>query len=115
MSFLESGSSLLAPEEGIHDIADELLISDSIGDLLRERDDLLEVGCNLCKQFDPCRGVQFIPTGGISAANMVEYLSTPGVLAIGGSWIVAKDLIQSKDWDAVTRLTREAVGMIHKL
>lgn len=61
------------------------------------------------------RGVQFIPTGGISAANMVEYLSTPGVLAIGGSWIVAKDLIQSKDWDAVTRLTREAVGMIHKL
>lgn len=92
----------------------------------------LELGCSLLKFFPAeaaggvkaikaiygpyrHRGIQFIPTGGISAANMVEYLSTPGVLAIGGSWIVAKQLIQSKDWDAVARLTREAVETVRKL
>ena len=61
------------------------------------------------------RGIRFIPIGGISAGNMGEYLSTPGVLAIGGSWIVAKDLIQSRNWDAVAGLTREAVETVQKL
>ena len=55
------------------------------------------------------RGVRFIPTGGVNAANLAEYVAHPAVLAVGGSWIVAKDLLVAKDWDQVTALTREAV------
>ena len=55
------------------------------------------------------RGVRFIPTGGVTAANLAEYLATPGVAAIGGSWLVAKPLLKARDWDQVTALTKEAV------
>ncbi len=55
------------------------------------------------------RGVRFIPTGGINLKNMGDYLAQPGVLAVGGSWIVAGRLLEKKDWAEVTRLTKEAV------
>lgn len=55
-------------------------------------------------------GVRFIPTGGISAANMGEYLALPVVAAIGGSWMVDPKLIAARDWAVITRLTREALA-----
>jgi 2-dehydro-3-deoxyphosphogluconate aldolase/(4S)-4-hydroxy-2-oxoglutarate aldolase len=55
------------------------------------------------------RGVKFIPTGGVNADNLAEYIAHPAVLAVGGSWIVAKDLLRAKEWDKVTTLTSEAV------
>ena len=55
-------------------------------------------------------GVKFIPTGGISAANMNDYLAVKSVAAIGGSWFVDKKLIAAHDWDAIERLTREALA-----
>ncbi|NQU42973.1 bifunctional 4-hydroxy-2-oxoglutarate aldolase/2-dehydro-3-deoxy-phosphogluconate aldolase [bacterium] len=55
------------------------------------------------------RGVRFIPTGGVALENMTEYLSHPGVAAIGGSWLVDKKLLKAKDWVGVMRLTQEAV------
>ncbi len=54
-------------------------------------------------------GVRFIPTGGISAANMSSYLTRPSVVAVGGSWLTEKKLLQSRDWSEVERLTREAL------
>jgi len=54
---------------------------------------------------------RFVPTGGISAANAASYLAEPVVLAVGGSWMVAKELISQKDWKRVTRLTAEAVQL----
>lgn len=56
------------------------------------------------------RGVRFIPTGGIEAANMPTWLATPGVIAIGGSWLVAPKLIAAGDWAGIERLTRDAVA-----
>jgi 2-dehydro-3-deoxyphosphogluconate aldolase/(4S)-4-hydroxy-2-oxoglutarate aldolase len=55
------------------------------------------------------RGVKFIPTGGVSADNLAEYIAHPAVLAVGGTWIVSKALLKAKDWSRVTELTREAV------
>ncbi|MGJ8641907.1 MAG: bifunctional 4-hydroxy-2-oxoglutarate aldolase/2-dehydro-3-deoxy-phosphogluconate aldolase [Luteolibacter sp.] len=55
-------------------------------------------------------GVQFIPTGGISATNMNEYLSLNSVAAIGGSWFVDRKLIAARDWTAIERLTSEALA-----
>ena len=55
--------------------------------------------------------MKFIPTGGISADNLVAYLSFPRVLACGGSWMVKKDLISGGKFDEIARLTREAMEL----
>jgi 2-dehydro-3-deoxyphosphogluconate aldolase/(4S)-4-hydroxy-2-oxoglutarate aldolase len=54
-------------------------------------------------------GVKFIPTGGITAANVAKYLKLPVVAAIGGSWMVDKALINESKWEEITRLTKEAL------
>ncbi len=55
-------------------------------------------------------GVQFVPTGGISVANMKTYLALKSVAAIGGSWFVDKKLIAARDWKTIEQLTREALA-----
>ena len=57
------------------------------------------------------RHVQFMPTGGVSAANLHEYLAVPAVLACGGSWLTPKDAIEAGDFDAITTLAQEAVAI----
>jgi 2-dehydro-3-deoxyphosphogluconate aldolase/(4S)-4-hydroxy-2-oxoglutarate aldolase len=56
-------------------------------------------------------GVKFIPTGGIDATNAAEYLALPVVAAVGGSWMVASDLVKAGKWDEITRLSREAIAL----
>ena len=60
----------------------------------------------------PFGGVKFIPTGGISAANLADYLSLPMVHACGGSWMVKKQLISDGDFDAIAALAEEAVALV---
>ncbi len=55
--------------------------------------------------------MRWIPTGGISATNAASYLALPSVAAVGGSWMVAPDLIAQRDFGAVTGLAREAVSL----
>jgi len=50
------------------------------------------------------RGVRFMPTGGVSAANLAEYLAVPQVIACGGSWLTPSSAIASGDYATVTRL-----------
>lgn len=57
----------------------------------------------------PFPQVRFMPTGGVSEANLGEYLGMEAVLAVGGTWMVGKDLIREGRWDEVTRLARAAV------
>lgn len=54
--------------------------------------------------------MKFIPTGGIDASNINEYLAFSKVLACGGSWMVKADLIKAKNFSAITQLTREAIS-----
>ena len=54
-------------------------------------------------------GVKFVPTGGITSANLEKYLKLPVVAAIGGSWMVDKALINEGKWAEITRLTKEAL------
>ena len=60
----------------------------------------------------PYGDVTFIPTGGISAKNINDYLSFPKVIACGGSWMVDSQLIESGNFTEITRLTREAVNTV---
>ena len=59
----------------------------------------------------PFRSVRFIPTGGIAAAQLADYLAVPAVAAVGGSWMVAPKLIADGRWDEITKLTAEAVSV----
>jgi 2-dehydro-3-deoxyphosphogluconate aldolase/(4S)-4-hydroxy-2-oxoglutarate aldolase len=59
----------------------------------------------------PFPSVRFIPTGGITAATLPDYLAHPAVAAVGGSWMVAPKLIAAGDWARITRLTAEAVSV----
>lgn len=58
----------------------------------------------------PYGKLKFMPTGGISAKNLNEYLAFPKILACGGSWMVTADLINDGKFDEIERLTREAVN-----
>ena len=60
------------------------------------------------------RTMKFMPTGGISASNLAEYLAIPSVLACGGSWLTPSDAIAAGDFDAITRLAEEAMQIAHK-
>lgn len=59
----------------------------------------------------PYSMMRFVPTGGVSEANMRDYLALPSVVAVGGSWMVAPKLIDAGDFDSVTRLTAAAVDI----
>lgn len=59
----------------------------------------------------PYGAMRFIPTGGISAANLKEYLALKAVLACGGSWMVEPALIRAGKFDRITELTAEAVAL----
>ena len=54
-------------------------------------------------------GVRFIPTGGVSLGNLAAYLKLPVVAAIGGSWMVDKQLVNDGKWADITRITKEAL------
>ena len=57
-------------------------------------------------------GVKFVPTGGIHAANLPDYLALPQVAAIGGSWMAERKLVAEKAWSKITALTAEAMKII---
>jgi 2-dehydro-3-deoxyphosphogluconate aldolase/(4S)-4-hydroxy-2-oxoglutarate aldolase len=56
-------------------------------------------------------GARFIALGGITPANMADYLRLSVVAAVGGSWIVEPSLIAAGDWTEITRRAREALDL----
>lgn len=63
----------------------------------------------------PFGQVKFVPTGGVSAENLDQYLSLPNVIAAGGSWMVKPTLFADGDFTAVTELSRAAVAAAKKI
>lgn len=60
----------------------------------------------------PYTQVKFIPTGGISAANVGEHLKYPKIVACGGSWMVKKDLVNAGKFDEIQALAAEAAAIV---
>jgi len=56
----------------------------------------------------PLPGIKFCPTGGITAATAPEFLASPNVVCVGGSWLSPKDLLRAGDWQKVEALARAA-------
>ena len=63
----------------------------------------------------PYTNVKFMPTGGISAKNLEEYLSFDRIAACGGSWMVKAELVDHKEYDKIAELTKEAVDLVKKI
>jgi len=55
------------------------------------------------------RTMKFMPTGGVSAANLADFVAVPAVLACGGSWLTPADAIKAGDYDKITTLAAEAI------
>ena len=61
------------------------------------------------------RDVVFMPTGGVTTANLRDYLQMPAVVACGGSWLTPKDAIASGDYGRITELAAEAVAIAREV
>jgi 2-dehydro-3-deoxyphosphogluconate aldolase/(4S)-4-hydroxy-2-oxoglutarate aldolase len=57
------------------------------------------------------KDMEFMPTGGVNAATLANYLSVPAVLACGGSWLTPNDAIALRDFETITTLAKEALGI----
>jgi 2-dehydro-3-deoxyphosphogluconate aldolase/(4S)-4-hydroxy-2-oxoglutarate aldolase len=58
----------------------------------------------------PLSDMRFCPTGGVSLANMSDFLALPNVSYVGGSWLTPTDVVERGDWAEITRLAQEATA-----
>jgi 2-dehydro-3-deoxyphosphogluconate aldolase/(4S)-4-hydroxy-2-oxoglutarate aldolase len=63
----------------------------------------------------PFAGVQFIPTGGITAANLPRYLALPNVAACGGSWMAKEGMISAGEFAEIESLSRQARAIVRQV
>lgn len=63
----------------------------------------------------PFTTVKFMPTGGVNAKNLKDYLSCNKIVACGGSWMVKGDLIKAQEFEKIKELTREAVALVKEI
>ena len=63
----------------------------------------------------PYTMMKFMPTGGINATNVRDYLACDKILACGGSWMVKGDLINAGNFEEIEKLTREAAAIVKEI
>lgn len=63
----------------------------------------------------PYTMVRFMPTGGVSAKNLKDYLSCDKIIACGGSWMVKGDMIKAGEFDKIREMTKEAVALAKEI
>ena len=63
----------------------------------------------------PYVGLQFMPTGGISADNVRDYLKYDRIIACGGSWMVNGKLIRERRFDEILKLVRKAADIVKEI
>jgi len=95
-----------------------------------EMEQALELGLDVVKFFpaEPAGGLKmikavsapytmlkFMPTGGINAENVKEYLAFDKILACGGSWMVKKDMIKNGEFDKIKDMVAEAAAIVKEI
>ena len=60
-------------------------------------------------------GIKFVPTGGVSPANMATYLRCASVYAVAGTWLATAKLISSGSFADIARLASEAVEIVRSV
>jgi 2-dehydro-3-deoxyphosphogluconate aldolase / (4S)-4-hydroxy-2-oxoglutarate aldolase len=59
----------------------------------------------------PFPDIRFVPSGGIGPGNAAEYLASPSIFAISGSWMVSRELLARSDFTEVERLSLAAAAI----
>ncbi len=59
----------------------------------------------------PLPQISFCPTGGVSMANAMSYLSLSNVVCAGGSWVAPKDKVLAGDWAGIEALAQDAAAL----
>ena len=62
----------------------------------------------------PYKQVRFMPTGGIDDSNLAKYIALPEVAACGGSWMVKPDWIAAREYNRISRASRDAVTIVRE-
>ena len=63
----------------------------------------------------PFPQIEFLPTGGINQSNAAEYFKNPKILAVGGSWMVSKDMINAGDFDGIAEKSAAATALFREI
>ncbi len=63
----------------------------------------------------PYTTVKFMPTGGVNAGNLKDYLGCDKIVCCGGSWMVKGDLIKAGEFEKIYELTAEAAELVKKV
>ena len=63
----------------------------------------------------PYVGLKFMPTGGINASNVRDYLKYDRIVACGGSWMVKGDLVKAGKFDEIEKMVREAAEIVKEI
>ena len=66
----------------------------------------------LCGPFPQIR---FIPTGGVNQNNAEEYFKNPKIVAVGGSWMVTKDMVAAGDFDGIAEKSAAATALYRQI
>ena len=66
----------------------------------------------LCGPFPQ---IKIIPTGGISQANAADYFKNPKIVAVGGSWMITRDMVVNGDFDAITEKSKAATDLFKEI
>jgi len=62
----------------------------------------------------PYPTVRYVPTGGITPANVAEYLAVPFVAAVGGTWLATPDVVAAGEWETIRGLAADAAAMVRR-
>lgn len=59
--------------------------------------------------------MRFVPTGGLGAGQLADYLELPSVAAAGGSWLARPDVVAAGELATIERLAAEAVAIARRV
>lgn len=60
-------------------------------------------------------GIRFMPTGGVTADNVLDYLAVKEVVAVGGTWLGKADQIASGNWEFIRATIQKAVELKERM
>jgi 2-dehydro-3-deoxyphosphogluconate aldolase / (4S)-4-hydroxy-2-oxoglutarate aldolase len=64
---------------------------------------------------DPLPQLGFCPTGGVSLANLADWLRLPNVICAGGTWIATRQALNESDWHGITTRAAAALAVAQEL
>lgn len=106
------GNSSIALLPGVATATEAMVAQDAGFDFLKFFPAEAAGGVPMLKSLNgPLAHLRFCPTGGIDAARAVSYLALPNVVCVGGSWVVPKDAVATKDWGRIRKLAGEASAL----